>query len=491
MIVEIDGREYDLPDDATDDEIIAFANRISSPVTTKPASAAELNSRLKEPALNARNWMQANLPTSWGQVRDLGQGAVLGVAHSVAGAAAGAADIYSNLVGEPQMAQTTETLREAVKPKEQSVEAMKEIADTGIYLATGAGMQLPQYALKGGHILKRLAELGGKTAIAGARGGLVEGTVAEIVGDDPEAAAILGAIFPAAAQLSQPIREAVYRTGATWINKTYRPSGDQLTHRKNVFGYESTWHGRNPGKTIIDEGISGASVERVLNQINDRIERHGKTLDRMLSKSSGKRDIDVLPAMSDALDVLRKESEEVSGDAVRVVEDVYNALITNISRRGGLRLNPNGGLESALSPSEVVALKRDMDKYLGDRFFAKVAEGGDAGAAQKLRYMYAVRSSLDRLVDAAVPATKGLNQRLSDLYVARDVTAIADKGFQSQFAPFLKHNFIEAAYQNTPVSTGVGRLGRWLASLQGYPTGALAASQSESVGNAYGRISER
>jgi hypothetical protein len=168
--------------------------------------------------------------------------------------------------------------------------------------------------------------------------------------------------------------------------------------------------GKNPARAILDEGITGNTLEDIGNKVSDRLGKAGRELDREAQKYPAKR-VDVSGSLRPLDDAMVEAVKAGDRQLFAKLQAVRSELTQNWrpfrTARGRVVMRPVGPRNLNMSPFEAVTFKRQV----GDR----IAWSSDPFAGKINQALAGVYGEVKDATNNAVPGLKDLNTKYSDL----------------------------------------------------------------------------
>jgi hypothetical protein len=170
--------------------------------------------------------------------------------------------------------------------------------------------------------------------------------------------------------------------------------------------------GKDPVRAILDEGITGNTLEDIGNKVSDRLGEVGKQLDREAQlPANASKIVDVASALRPLDDAMLEAVKAGDRQLFRKLRDVRSELSQNWrpfrTAGGRVVLRPTGPRNMAMSPFEALTFKRQI----GDRI-RWTQDPVDGAVNKALANAYA---EVKEATNNAVPGLADLNTKYSDL----------------------------------------------------------------------------
>jgi hypothetical protein len=170
--------------------------------------------------------------------------------------------------------------------------------------------------------------------------------------------------------------------------------------------------GKNPARAILDEGITGNTLEDIGNKVSDRLGEVGRELDREAQKpANASKVVDVTQSLRPLDDAMVEAVKAGDRQLFRKLQDVRSELSQDwqaVRTPGGrVVMRPTGPRNLVMNPSESLAFKRAV----GDR----IRWDSDPLSGAVNKSLAAVYGQVRDALNAQVPALRDLNTRYSDL----------------------------------------------------------------------------
>lgn len=184
-------------------------------------------------------------------------------------------------------------------------------------------------------------------------------------------------------------------------------------------------YGKNPGQGVVDEGIVANSSDDLLRKINAKRLEVGAEIGAKLKEgtAAGKR-VDFTKAMEPIDEALAKAVKRGDKALYARLNDLRDEMV-------GIFKEVGGGIERvgtknifSLTPENARVIKTELGeatRWTGQPF---------DGTVNSVRGQ--IYGKMDRIIDAAVPAVKTLNERYANLLGAEKALEKAITGFQGQ-----------------------------------------------------------
>lgn len=310
--------------------------------------------------------------------------------------------------------------------------------------------------------------LGGKVAVRAAEGG---GVIAVQSGGDEKQitdAALVSAVFPIAGATAQGIKKALKKQAPRLVNSVVKPL-------QKDFAY-----GKNPGRAIAEEGITGSSFEELAKGIRARKEEFGKSISNILKKvTKADRKIDLSNALSPIDDAVSQAEKAPRTNAALIarLKDLKDDIL-QIKRGADDQIISSRKLVD-LTPDEAFRLKRDigdLTKFTGNA-------SDDQLINKSLKRIYGnIKGKVNesaRGITEKGKTIEQLNERYADLITAETAVVYRDKIAQRANLISLTDNisgmgsgltaFIASGGAVTPAllaGAGVGALNKFMGSVK-------------------------
>jgi len=211
-------------------------------------------------------------------------------------------------------------------------------------------------------------------------------------------------------------------------------------------------YGKNPGRGVAREGIVATSFEDLSSKISLKLKEIGQQMSDVISKSeTANKKLDLTNAIKPINEAILKASETPRTNLL-AIERLQNAKADIFESMGAGKVKFKNMLDK-VSPSDALDLKRRIGAIT--KFTGSASDDAMVNSALKKSY-----GTIDKILDEAIPQTKGLNERYADLLGAKVAT---------------NHRELIAQRQNIfGISEIMMGLGAGVAS--GEPTAGLAAA---------------
>jgi hypothetical protein len=257
-----------------------------------------------------------------------------------------------------------------------------------------------------------------------------------------------------AALHGQPVGlAALLGAGGATVSEAGQALAPGLVERALGMRGKDLRYSKTPGSAVLEE-TSGIRPSTIAEQAGEQSQHLTRTVESMAKASNAP--TSTQPAASIVLDEMIKAADENSATRYGQLEKVLNQLTTDFQT--------GKPIPSQMSAEQILKMKRGIGDLISS-WSVEEKKGVMPVVAQ-------VYHALDKELDQAVPASAGLNQRISSLITARQAaerTAARPSGVMGQF---ISH------------STGAG-----LGSLLGYEAGGTkGAAQGALVGAIAGPV---
>lgn len=179
-------------------------------------------------------------------------------------------------------------------------------------------------------------------------------------------------------------------------------------------------YGKNPGRAVAEEGITGSSLEEIGNGIKEKLDLRLTQLENTLTvaASAGKKVnlSGVLKPVDEAISEAR-EAPNTNSDVIKRLQGLKEDLMgIKTDEEGNITEARNFGLQE---PGQATGFKRlvgSLTKFTG-------RESDDKTVNAALKNVYGL---IKDKINAVVPEAKDLNERIADLISAKTATEYRD-----------------------------------------------------------------
>jgi len=168
-------------------------------------------------------------------------------------------------------------------------------------------------------------------------------------------------------------------------------------------------YGKNPGKAVIDEGITGKTFEEIHGQLENKLEEVGKLYEPVLAAHQKVRiNVDAFTNPLDVAMAKARRNPRTNKALITRLENAKRDLRMELDNEMTGEALPGAGSFKKMSPKDALELKRAIGEIT--KFTADIQEDNIVNAALKQSY-----HMVDNKLDLAVPGIKQLNERWANL----------------------------------------------------------------------------
>lgn len=181
------------------------------------------------------------------------------------------------------------------------------------------------------------------------------------------------------------------------LNSIIKPSGKEFSF------------GKNPGQAVVNEGITGKSLEDLFSKISEKKTEIGKAIDSEMGKINKGVKIDITPAIAKIDEFISTATNQGEQALVTRLQDIKNGLTKTFKNENG-KLITTGDKPLVVNPMEAWKIKQmvgNASKWTGQAF------DGEANQAR-----VAVYSVIRDMIEKVAPTTKKLNARYANILTA-------------------------------------------------------------------------
>lgn len=283
---------------------------------------------------------------------------------------------------------------------------------TGAYKTGQFAGEVATFAAPGGVAAKAVAKAPFlvKTGVTAATDALTQALSSGEVDAQTRDAAIAGAIFPGASKLlgkAGGLIPSGKEAAAKVVNSLIKPLLKDFSY------------GKNPGRAVAEEGITGNSFDELAEKIGARQNEVGQQISERIAQMP-QTALDMVGALSPLDEALEKaqRNPRVNKTVIGRLNDLKADLLRVTTDADGNEIV--GRDLSLLSPQEIFELKKEVGELT--RWTGEKSDDQIVNAALQRVYR-----ELKNKLNRAVPGLDELNERYADLTSARIATEYRDK----------------------------------------------------------------
>ena len=308
---------------------------------------------------------------------------------------------------------------EALQPKGAAEKAGAIATDVASLAVPGSAITKvakgAQAAVRGASTVSKVAGLGARAAVEGVGNAATVALQQGKIDNSARDAAILSAIFPTASAAIQAGKKLKIgsKAGARLINSLVKPATKNLSY------------GKNPGRAVAEEGITGSSLEELTENISKRRNEVGVEIKRKISESARGGEIidfsDALDPIDQAIEVA-KRAPRTNAAKIQRLQDVKDDLLRVTSNEAGeksIGRTLEGTADKAFDFKQDIG---DLTKYTGN-------PSDDEIVNRALQQSY---SNVRKKIEEIIPDIKQVNEKYGDLTAAEVAARNRDAIMQRQ-----------------------------------------------------------
>jgi hypothetical protein len=200
--------------------------------------------------------------------------------------------------------------------------------------------------------------------------------------------------------------------------------------------------GKDPGKTVVEEGIQGKNFDELAELTRGRMKEVGTEIERTLAAHRDKK-VDLTPVLSSIEKEIKHALRAGDKDEVRALQEVRDQLRYTYAETPEGAIVIKGKKPSVVSPQRAAELRREIDESI------RWTEDAIKGRAMSKRH--GVRSELNTLIEKVVPEIKEINQRYGNLKTAHHASVEAADRIRKAYAV----SWLEGVSTSTGAAVGL------------------------------------